>query len=150
VVAAGRPAPVRITRIPVSAPLVDVTMRVEKTPGVGRETAYRSRFLPVDALLALATGVIPVVVCLASRDRLAEVEPGGRPRPAVAFPLRLGGQPVAPAVALTQLLAERLAVLPGDIIDWQLLAVVGAGVAPHDGQPLRLSDRMHPQEEPAR
>src|SRR5436190_1489374 len=93
-----------IRLVPVLAPLPDVAVHVHQAPGVGRETAHGRRLLAVDALLAVAVGVVAVVVGLVGRDGLAEVERGRRPRPAGVFPLGFRRQTEPLARFLTQLL----------------------------------------------
>src|SRR5579884_3333605 len=128
--------------VPVLAPLPDIAVHVIKPPGIGREAAHRRGLLPIDPLFALAVGGVAVVVGLVRRDRLPEVERGGRARPAGVFPLGLRGQAEPLARLLTQLLEEPLAVVPRHILHGEGVALEAAGVAAHGGLPLGLGDLM--------
>src|SRR5262245_40466829 len=122
-------------------------MHVVQPPGVRREGADRRGLLPVNALLALAIGIVAAVVHLIRADRLAEVERRRRPCPARVFPLGLRGQAKSLARLLTQLLAEFLAVAPGHRLHGQSFALECAGVAARHRRPLGLCHLMDAQME---
>ena len=80
----------RIRTIPaVGHPLLDVTVHVVKTEGIGRKTADGNRLLLVDVLAAAAIGVIAVVVRLVGADRRTEVKRRRRARARRVLPLGL-------------------------------------------------------------
>ena len=74
------------------APLPHIAMHLAQAPGVGRQQLHRLRPLKVAADIAAVGRGVAVVVHLARRDVVAQVERPGGAGGAGVFPLRLGGQ----------------------------------------------------------
>src|SRR5438105_3894408 len=104
-----------------------------KAPGVGGEEVHPGRLLPINSPLAVLAvgGRAAIVVGLVGVDTVAPPEGGLRPRPAGVLPLGLRRQRVPAPVQGAELLAELLAIVPGDAVHGQfLLLLVGGALEP--------------------
>src|SRR5207247_2042586 len=110
-----------IAAVPIIAPLPDVAVHIVKAPGVGWKATDRRCLFTIDALLAVAIDEVAVVIRLIRIERRAEVIGRRRPGPARVFPLRLRRQAIWLLVLGAQLFAERLAIVPGNLLDRQVL-----------------------------
>src|SRR5262249_849644 len=99
---------VRVTSIPILAPLPQIAGHVVQSPRIGGECSNRRGLLSVDSLFAVAIDTFTEIVGLLRGNRFPEMEGRRRPCTAGVFPFRLGRQAVRllVLVLLPQLLDE--------------------------------------------